>query len=211
MVNVLVCTPFGPSPHCIHPLTQQSISALGCASVAIETAASSNMNRLDDLAWKHNDARRLTLDGGYDALLHIDADMVVPADTVERLCALDADVAYGLYVSRQTPVRWLCFVDKAMTTTLSDKQTVAKVALDVGRFSSYGAGLGCTLIHRRVLEQIEFRHNGHVASDWWFAIDAANYGFRQMHDLGCVCGHIDKNRVLWPDASAEEMYRAEGL
>ncbi|MCB1717494.1 MAG: hypothetical protein KDK05_20415 [Candidatus Competibacteraceae bacterium] len=172
--------------------------------MAIETAVSSNMNRLDDLAWKHNEARRLTLDGGYDALLHIDADMVVPADTVKRLCAVGADVVYGLYVSRQTPSRWLCFVNKAMTTTLDQ---VPPSNTDYVR--SFGAGLGCTLIHRRVLEQIEFRHNGQTGSDWWFAIDAANYGFRQMHDLGCVCGHIDRNRVLWPDASTEEMYRVE--
>lgn len=204
-MNVLICTSFGPDPHCIHPLTQQSIDALNCAFVAIESPP--NMSRLDSLCWKHNQARTLTLNGGYDALLHIDADMVVPTDTVERLCAVDADVAYGLYVSRQTPSRWLCFIERNMVDTLSGKPEL----MTGEHVLSYGAGLGCTLIHRRVLEELEFRTNGHTASDWWLAVDAANYGYRQMHDTGCVCGHIDKDRALWPDASAKNRYRVEAI
>lgn len=201
MVSVLVCTPFGPSPHCIHPLTQQSIDALGCASVTINTAVSAGLSRLDDLARKHNKARQLALNGGYDALLHIDADMVVPADTVERLLSVEADVAYGLYVSRRDPWRWLCFIDKAMTTTYTGDAT--------GTIKSYGAGLGCALIHRHVLEQIEFRTDGHVGSDWWFAVDCVNYGFRQAHDLGCRCGHIRHDGVAWPDKTQPQKYRIE--
>lgn len=200
-MNVLACTPYGPHPHCIHPLTQKTIDALGCAHVGINSPSGERMSRLTDLCYKHNQARRLTLDGGYDALLCVDADMVLPVDALDRLCGVNADVAYGLYVSRQTHTRWLCFIDKSMTTTYTGAMN--------GVIDSCGAGLGCTLIHRHVLERIEFRTNGHTASDWWFAIDAANYGYRQAHDLECVCGHIDGDRVLWPDN--ERRYRVETL
>lgn len=205
-MNVLICTPCGPPPHTVHPATQACIDALGCASIVIETASSSNMNRLDDLCWKHNEARRLTLAGGYDALLHIDADMIVPIDTVDRLSRVPADVCYGLYVSRRDPWRWLCFTDRAMNMTLNERLPAA------GEWQeSYGAGMGCTLIHRHVLEQMYFRHNGHTGSDWWFAVDCANTGIRQMHDLGCVCGHIRHDGVAWPDPTAPDKFRIEQL
>lgn len=202
-MNILVCTPYGPDPHRIHPLTQQSIDALDHASVGINSPDGKRMNRLDDLCYKHNQARKLTLNGGYDALLCVDADMVIPADAMEKLTSVDADVVYGLYVSRQTPTRWLCFIDKAMTATYTGN--------DVGVVESYGAGLGCTLIYRHVLEELEFRTDGRTASDWWFAVDATNYGYRQMHHLGVRCGHIDESRMLWPDASAKSRCRVETL
>lgn len=204
-MRVLACTPHGPLPHRIHPLTQQSIEAVGCDHVGIEPAQGSTLNRLDDLCDKHNRARQMVLGGDYDAMLHVDADMVVPVDTIQRLMAVNADVAYGLYVSRRDPDRWLCFTDRSMATTLS----MRRERISDGCIESYGAGLGCTLIHRHVLERIAFRTDGHVASDWWFAIDAANYGFKQAHDLGCACGHINGDTVLWPDAEAESLYRIE--
>lgn len=165
------------------------------------------MNRLDDLCYKHNEARHIVLDGGYDALLHVDADMVVPMDALERLCAVDADVVYGLYVSRKTPERWLCWVEPTtvITDTVMPDTHWGKVV------HSYGAGMGCTLIRRHVLERLAFRTDGTLASDWWFAQDCTNYGYRQAHDLGCICGHIDHDRVLWPDIAAPNLYEVTKL
>jgi hypothetical protein len=189
-------------------LTQQSIDALGCAATAIEAAGRGHSK--GGLCHKHNQARKLVLNGGYDAMLHIDADMVVPADAVDRLIALDADVAYGLYVSRHTPSRWLCFTDIATATVLSDDKDRARQVWGK-TIVSIGAGMGCTLIHRHVLERIEFRTDGMMGADWNFAQDCAAYGFSQAHDLGCVCGHINGDKVLWPDVDAPELYRAEKI
>jgi len=201
-VNILICTPFGPTPHRIHALTQQSIDALGCASVKIETTDKVS-SHLIDLCAKYNQARKLVLNGGYDAMLHIDADMVVPSDTVDRLTATDADVAYGLYVVRTNPSHWLCWQDGR---PLSDHKALwGKLVV------STGAGMGCTLIHRHVLERLEFRTDGVIAADWNFAHDCYGYGFAQAHDMGCVCGHINRDRVLWPDVDAPKLYRAEKM
>ena len=204
-MNILICTPFGPAPHRIHPLTQQSIAALGIDAIGIETPTGTQHN-MAELCRKHNEARQMVLDGGYDALLHIDADMVVPPDTVERLSTVDADVVYGLYVSRRDPWRWLCFLDKERATTLNEQPE----RITDGHITSYGAGLGCTLIHRRVLERLAFRYTN-VASDWMMAVDCTNYGFKQVHDLGCRCGHIRGDRVFWPDATAPKLFRTQQL
>lgn len=201
-MNALICTPFGPAPHRIHPLTQQSIDALGCATVKLETTTPVS-NHLIDLCEKYNRARDLTLNGGYDAMLHIDADMVVPPDTLDRLIDIYADVAYGLYVMRTNPRHWLCWQNRQ---PISDhKAQWGKVV------KSTGAGMGCTLIHRHVLELTEFRTDGVIAADWNFAQDCWRYGFSQAHDLGCVCGHIDGARVLYPDPDAPELYRVEKI
>lgn len=83
-MNVLLCIPFGPYPHRIHTLTLNSTAALNMDTAHIETPQGSRHDKAE-LCRKHNEARRLTLDGGYDALLHVDADMVIPPDALERL------------------------------------------------------------------------------------------------------------------------------
>lgn len=208
-MNVLICTPFGPAPHRIHPLTQQSIDALCCAALALETSTPV-ANHLIDLCDKYNRARQAVLEGGYDAMLHVDADMVVPMDTLERLCAVDTDVAYGLYVARKNPGHWLCWLDKDRSVSLNERPQVIRRYWSQQR-RSYGAGMGCTLIKRHVLERLQFRTNGIVAADWTFAQDCVNYGFSQAHDLGCVCGHIDNDKVLWADPGAPDLYRVEAI
>lgn len=212
-MNVLVCTPFGPAPHRIHPLTQQSIDDLGCASVTFETTAPV-ANCYVDLCEKYNRARDLVLDGGYDAMLHIDADMVVPADTLERWADDDlfygADVIYGLYVMRTNPSHWLCWPGRGMVKPLNERPELIQQHWG-GQLKSYGAGMGCTLIRRHALEWLKFRTDGVIAADWNFAQDCGAYGISQVHDLGCVCGHIDGDKVLYPDPDAPKLYRVEKI
>lgn len=206
-MNVLLCIPFGPYPHRIHTLTLNSTAALNMDTAHIETPQGSRHDKAE-LCRKHNEARRLTLDGGYDALLHVDADMVIPPDALERLFNVDADVVYGLYVSRQTPSRWLCFTDIQDADVLSkDKRLAKKLWGQV--VPSFGAGMGCTLIRRNVLDRLAFRTDGNTGSDWWFAVDANNYEFSQAHHLGCMCGHIDGDKVYWPDVTQPSFYRTE--
>lgn len=75
-----------------------------------------------------------------------------------------------------------------------------------------GVGMGCTLIHRNVLEAIEFRNapNDEVADDWLFSLDCVEHGFKQMHDFGVVCGHImPDGNVVWPNPQSPGGYDVE--
>ena len=56
---------------------------------------------------KYDRAREMALAGGYDALLTIEADMIVPPLALARLARVEADVAYGLYCSRHGRLAWL--------------------------------------------------------------------------------------------------------
>jgi hypothetical protein len=168
---------------------------------------------------QYNKARAMVLAGGYDALLCVESDMIVPPDTLTRLVACESDVAYGLYVFRHTKHTWSAYTSLADATgrSLSDDADEARskwgAVLDVA-----GVGLGCTLVKRNVLEQIDFRlapdAPDKTACDWLFSIDCQANGFAQRCDTGLVCGHQSYKpypMVLWPDITAEKLYRRESL
>lgn len=160
----------------------------------------------ENITRKYNDARRMTLEGGYDALLTVEADMIIPAIALQRMSLVDADVIYGLYVHRHSRHPWLAFQwitgmvgNYGGESYSKNKDLCPKAWGNV--VESKGVGLGCTLIRRHVLEQIEFRcaPDQKVANDWMFALDADIAGYSQVHDCGVVCGHIDGKNIYWPE------------
>ncbi|RMG90731.1 MAG: hypothetical protein D6706_19005 [Chloroflexi bacterium] len=178
-----------------------------------------NRPAYDNIAHNFNLAREAMLRGGYDALLTIEADMIVPRDAASRLARCleeGADIAYGLYVWRHGNRKWSAYtsIDGIGGLSLSsDPERARAVWGQVVEVA--GVGLGCTLISRRVLKSFPF----HVADDrcscdWWLAVDAARAGMRQVCDTGVVCGHITLSpalQVLWPDVREERLYRVDYL
>uniref|UniRef100_A0A6M3M1V1 Uncharacterized protein n=1 Tax=viral metagenome TaxID=1070528 RepID=A0A6M3M1V1_9ZZZZ len=172
----------------------------------------------DPLAWnvvlkKLNEARILALYGNYDALYVGAGDIIMPPDALQRLAAVDADVVYLLTVLGQTPGHpWNIntSLSEGEMTFLSDNKEAARAAW--GQVIDC-AGHGCGLIHRRVLEKLEFRTPLPMtyAQDWYLSIDCQREGFTQKADLGVVCGHISVNplRIYWPDPNEETLYRTE--
>jgi hypothetical protein len=163
---------------------------------------------------KYNHARDMALKGGYDALWTVEADMIVPPITLERLTRVEADVAYGLYASRHGHRRWLAFFDIAETYGVSVSDDVINAREAWGQvIETQGVGLGCTLIWRHVLEEIPFRcPSEEVANDWYFSLDCKTKGFVQKHDLGVVCGHIigpPSPKIVWPDPDHPRLTRIE--
>lgn len=205
----------------IHPLTLESIMALetvGQTAFVFDRDDTPNVRfPYMDVVRKYTRARHMMLDGGYDALLTVEADMIVPPDTIKRLAAIDTDVAYGLYSSRhEVNAVWLAFAwirgNRGKSISLiPDKARAAWGNV----IETQGVGLGCTLIHRHVLEKIPFRWTllVPIANDWLFSLDVKAHGFRQTHDCGLHCGHIttDGNGVIWPDINADNFFRVDPI
>ncbi len=176
-------------------------------------------NGKDNITHNYNVARQTVLTGGYDALLSVESDMVVPPDALSRLVALEADIGYSLYCWRRGNYRWSAYTELDKTTGKSicegpdmGRNSWGK-ALDVA-----GVGMGCTLVKRRVLEALTFRveeqTKAHISCDWWLAYDAAQTGFSQRADLGVVCGHASYTptpRIVWPTNEGERHYRIEEI
>lgn len=159
--------------------------------------------------------REMFLQGRYDAMLVVESDVIPPPFALQRLAALDADVAYGVYMfrvhdynSNAKPVVNLKHVyqqpagQRARNTgeSLSVKRLwpPKRDVMDVS-----GAGFGCTLIKRHVLEELEFRTlqtlPPRVHCDEYFTTDAWRAGYSMKADTRVICGHkTPEGEVLWP-------------
>lgn len=211
-MRVLVFTPLHPD-YGIRPLTLESIMALEYdRPFARVFAASDNPTPPwekgggnKNITHNYNHARQIALFGGYDALLTIEADMIVSplalAELVEAMETAEARVAYGLYVFRELEqLNYVVTLTKHSKATGSLDYIVENLEQVV---DCVGLGLGCTLIHRDVLAALPFRlydeAPGMLACDWRFSIDCQENGFKQVMNLAVHCGHITHDgRVLWP-------------
>jgi len=160
-------------------------------------------SRWENLLRKLNQARALALEGGYDALLTVESDIIPPKDALQKLAAVDADVVYGLFVLRFPPYHWNVSTrmrPRGEVHFLSQDREAAREAW--GKvIACEGHGQGICLIRRHVLEAIEFRNPKPElrAQDWYWSFDCQRLGFSQMHHLGVVCGHMDGETLLLPD------------
>lgn len=154
--------------------------------------------------------RRQFLAGPYDAMLVIESDIIPPADTIRRLEDLHAACAYGVYRFRVSNVINVFerYPEKNgkparnMGESLSVKPHLLKRAVSLGQYPCSGAGLGCVLIRRPVLEALDFRmedtHGAHC--DTFFNRDVLSGGWSQWADMGVICAHKDEEgRILWPE------------
>lgn len=170
-------------------------------------------------------ARETFLQGRYDAMLVVESDIIPPRDALVRLAAMieqGIDVAYGVYRFRTSDVInifELYPVNNGLGPgnpgeSLSIHPHLLRRALRLGVYPCSGAGFGCTLIRRRVLEAVEFRvderESAHADSYW--IRDVLKAGFRSAAEMRVVCGHKDEEgRVLWPKLGEELGIANEGL
>jgi hypothetical protein len=171
--------------------------------------------RFSHITYRYNIARDLVLNGGYDALLTVESDMVIPELALLRLARVKADVVYSLAVTRRSK-RLVVFTEIGERWCRWLQADEAKLRQAWGNvIETQGAGFGCTLIHRHVLEEIEFRRpKGGSANDWYFALDCVEKGFKQMTDMGVICGHITTKpepMIMWPDIDANDWYSVEPI
>lgn len=152
-------------------------------------------------------ARRVFLKGKWEALLTVEHDMLVPPDALLKLAAAGADVAYGVYVLRhgsQVINAWQKQGDEDVGDyfVLHPGGALERYLKNGEIVEVSGIGLGCTLIRRNVLKEIEFHEYEKVGSpipDIPFAQDCLRSGFKQVAHFGVICGHIDDDgTVLWP-------------
>jgi hypothetical protein len=153
--------------------------------------------------------REAFLAGQYDAMLVVESDIIPPADTIKKLAALNADVGYGVYRFRISPVINIfeAYPDNSgrratnIGESLSVRPGLLARARRLVKFPCSGAGLGCVLIRRRVLEAIPFRMEDPQGAhcDTWFTRDVWAHAFSQYADMSVECGHKrEDGRIFWP-------------
>ena len=180
--------------------------------------------RWENLLRKLNGARGMALCQGYDALLTVESDIIVPPDALEKMASVDTDVVYGLFVLRFPPYHWNVATRMrplGEVEFLSQDQEAARAAWG-SAIECEGHGQGICLMKRDVLQVIEFRNPKPElrAQDWFFSFDCQRLGFSQMAHLGVVCGHMELatrpestnwNAIYWPDIDSPVLSRLETL
>ena len=146
------------------------------------------------------------LAGSYDSMLVIESDIIPPVDTLQKLAALDADCAYGVYRFRASNVINIYerYPQPArnMGESLSVHPRKLKAAAKQGIYPCSGAGFGCILIKRKVLEEVPFstewpKNGAHCDTFWNMAV--YQKGYSQMADMSVICGHkTPEGEILWP-------------
>jgi len=147
------------------------------------------------------------LAGRYDAMMVVESDIIPPKDAIKKLAALDVDVAYGVYRFRVSNVVNIFELypgkPKNVGESLSIRPDRLAAAVKAGVVDCSGAGFGCVLIKRHVLEAIKFRidwpkHGCHC--DTHFTNDLHRHGFVRRADMSVVCGHKNEDgQILWPE------------
>jgi len=154
---------------------------------------------------QYRKGREIFLRGRYKYFMTIEHDMIVPPDALEMLMLLDVPVAYGVYMFRHgakviNAYRYTISKTPDMSLSLlpeefekAKKQITPKVS---------GAGFGCMLVKREVLEQLDFHGKAGAASsipDVEFAADCLKHGFEQRAHFLVECGHIEPGgNILYP-------------
>lgn len=167
---------------------------------------------------QYQQARKQALDGGYDALVTFEHDMIVPADGLVKLWDTPADVVYGLYVLRHGSgvVNAMRYVKNAphLDSTLTNYPDIYEKANAQGWIEVSGVGMGFTLIRRAVLEKVEFRatDGDSYPPDWGLAVDCQKAGIKSVCRFDVKCGHIDPfEGVIWPGRHTEQVKKVKVL
>jgi len=156
------------------------------------------------------------LRGGYDALLTVESDMVVPPDALTKLLAVDAPVAYGLYCTRRGSHDWMTYINTA-NNGFPWKQLSRRPKMRREWWGQVhecvGAGFGCTLIQREAVERTVFDVDAQGWPDFQLSRQCNNQDIAQVCDLSVVCGHIKREprAVVWPRAEVGRHFWLEEL
>lgn len=166
-------------------------------------------NAHEDILYQYKRGRELFLNSDCDYMLVIESDIIPPADTLQKLMELDADCGYGVYVFRKSPVINIFEKyyqgAKNQGSSLSLSAQKLRRAIKARRIECTGAGLGCVLIKRHILDLIDFRLAPNAHCDTWFNIDVMRGGFSQMADMTVICGHKrEDGLILWPEYATDE-------
>lgn len=143
--------------------------------------------------------REAFLQGDWNVLVLVEHDNVLPdAGAVRRLLDTPADVVYAPYRFRKGGLSiWQYINDTSLGMPLTQHPAELAMARAAGVWRVSGAGFGCTLIRRRVVEAIPFRPDGlSMYPDIRFAQDCLRAGTVAMANMTVEVGHYTADGEL---------------
>ena len=181
--------------------------------VDIESANSNaNHSVIKRLTDSHNLVRKKALDGGYDYLLHLEVDVFPPPEVlIQLLSNLKplVSVSYDVFDAEQresVAIRTDTNDDGEETAIIRGKYS--ELWFDGDCKQAWTNGVGCALIHRSVLEKVEFRYvaDNSAFPDSWFAYDCAELGIPHYIDTSMYAYHKNKDWRTYANEFATKVF-----
>jgi hypothetical protein len=136
------------------------------------------------LSYLRNEVLDYVTKSDYDYLFWLDADVVCPPHTVERLLELGGNIASGWYFHKRIPLPAVKFKGqewKTMDNNFKNKDVV----------DGLGGGNGGVLVDRDVFSKVRYDlYNGTEAEDTVFFKKATGAGYSMKLDLGLYFNHL---------------------
>lgn len=161
---------------------------------------------MEKLADSHNQIRRYFLESNADYLLHLESDIFPPKDIIEQLLWARKPIVTSMYQIFDGSWRTPCI-------RIQDKKTLYYNDIifdyELNNFHHYWtdgtikevfiAGIGCTLINRKIMEKIQFRTDTTTKDgsppDTYYCIDLRNAKIKNFVHTGIISFHW--NREDW--------------
>ncbi|MBW2969552.1 hypothetical protein KY309_02970 [Candidatus Woesearchaeota archaeon] len=157
---------------------------------AVENPVSAS-SKIEHIVSGRKYLREYALKNGYDELIFVDSDVMLPAGGVEWLLATNGDVVSGVcleafMIDGKTVVAPFLFKDigggQCKQFTYDGIYRPQVVAIGA-------AGFGCVRIKRKVLEAVDIRANTSGREDISFFVDAREKGFKCFANTLVKCVH----------------------
>ena len=139
--------------------------------------------------------------GGYDYVLMVDSDIVLPSDGLLHMLESPVDVCFGVYPRKRTPGETELFKDGSFD--FKNRYTFEELEGMEDRFTVKGSGFGCALIKTEVFENlsypwfqfVSYDNNTFLSEDLYFCLNAS-VRYKLWADNRVRCGHIAK-RIIY--------------
>lgn len=147
------------------------------------------------LAESHEVIRKYAIAHKYDYLLHLESDIIPPANVIERLMIHNLPIVSAMYMinfgsdSHLMAQKIEEFGDIRETITM--KEGMDLMMVDGKLKPAFAVGLGCVLINKKELPKFQFRHEAgkNLAPDSLWALDTDALGIVKYIDTSVLCQH----------------------
>lgn len=145
-----------------------------------------------------NDIARIAVRNGYDYVMMIDSDIIVPYNALDLMLEGDADIVLGCYPRKNTITGQSELFLGGQDFTDDNNISYSLLNKMPKRINIKGGGMGCTLIKTSVFKNIQFPwfeyveySDGNVLSqDLKFCVNALESNLIIQADTRVRCGHI---------------------
>ena len=150
-----------------------------------------------DCSVARNEIGKAAQAGGYDYVLMVDSDTLIPPDTLDLMLDPPADVVLGVCPRKNTKDGKTAIV-KLGSRSYHDNYYYSE--LPEGRTKVKGGGFACALVKTRVFTELDYPWFQYVINDDWstlsedyyFCQQANLYGVEIYMDPRVRCGHLTR-------------------